>query len=385
MANNKFLYNDNIKRLVQFRHELHACAEMSGDEKVTSQKIISQLKRLSPDSLYENVGGYGVIAVFNGLQKGPSVLFRADMDALGIEEKNNLSYRSKNQKVSHKCGHDGHCASLLGLAQIFSENRPQKGKAILLFQPAEETGEGASAVINSEVYQILNPDYCFAYHNLPGYPLNTIVCKKDSFTASVKSLIVKLDGKAAHAAEPELGINPSTAIADILSQFDTLSNNNIHNEKFTLITPVHINMGNLDYGTSASKAEMHFTIRAWTEGIISKLEEDLKILCKMAARHHNLSIDFEVCQAFASNTNNHDAVNAITTSANELQLNTELRKMPFKWGEDFGYFTQHCVGAMFGIGSGEECRALHNPDYDFPDSILSTAINMFYQISTKYL
>ena len=204
-----------INLLTQFRKSLHAYPEISGKEFETQKKIICFLEEKTETEFYK-VANTGVMVIFKGNDPGPTVMIRGDIDALPINETNTFEHRSKIKGVSHKCGHDGHTSILLGLAILLNQEPIIKGKVLLLFQPAEEIGMGAESVLNDTVFNNYNIDYSFALHNLPGYPLHQIVVKDNEFTANVKSIIIKLSGKTSHASEPEKGINPSTAIAELL-------------------------------------------------------------------------------------------------------------------------------------------------------------------------
>ncbi|MFO7672234.1 MAG: amidohydrolase, partial [Lutibacter sp.] len=357
----------------------------SGKEYNTAKSVAKFLKTCATTKVTENIGGTGIVAEFDSGKAGKSVMFRAELDALPIQEINTFAHASTIDGVSHKCGHDGHTTVLLGLARILSEQKPKTGKVFLLFQPAEEDGEGAKAVFANPQFETLKPDYIFAFHNLPSYPLNQIVVKNNSFTTAVKSIIIKINGKTAHAAEPENGLNPALAIAEILQESAKFSNNDTNRNDFTLITPIHIEMGEIAYGISAGYGEIRLTIRTWNEETMEKLIVDLKKCIDKTSENHQIPITYSWTQEFYANQNDDTAVSLIKEVATNLSFDIFERKFPFKWGEDFGLFTQHFKGAMFGIGSGEESPALHNPDYDFPDEILPNAIQLFHQISLRIL
>jgi len=376
---------DLISELIAFRKMLHANPEVSGKEYNTANSVAKFLKTCTPSKVIENIGETGIVAVFDSGKPGKSIMFRAELDALPIQEINTFEHASTIKGVSHKCGHDGHATVLLGLARLLSKQKPKTGKIFLLFQPAEENGEGAKAIFSDLKFEDFKPDYIFAFHNLPGYPLNQIVVKNNSFTTAVKSIIIKINGKTAHAAEPENGLNPALAIAEILQESAKLSNNDPDRDDFTLITPIHIEMGEISYGISAGYGEVRLTIRTWSEHIMEKLTADLIMCIEKASKNHQMPITYSWTQEFYANQNDDKAVALIKEAANSLSFDIFERKFPFKWGEDFGLFTQNFNGAMFGIGSGEKSPALHNPDYDFPDEILPNAIQLFHQISLQIL
>lgn len=366
--------------LRDFRRTLHSHPEVSGEEKETSRRIRAFLLNTNADSIESDIGGYGIVATWDSGKPGKHLLFRADMDALPIEEENDLDYISKNKGVSHSCGHDGHSTILCGLAFFISQNRPSSGKVSLLFQPAEENGEGAKAMLADPKFKPFKPDLVFALHNLPGYPQGTVVLKKGNFTAAVNSLVINLKGKTAHAAEPENGVNPALALAEILQQSIAMENNKAAREDMRVVTPVFVELGEKAYGISAGKASIHLTLRCWNDDYLRKLEKDIEDLTIAIAERHRLKVDFDYTQTFHANVNHPEAFNVLQKAVANSGLTAIERAYPFKWGEDFGLFTNEFNGCMFGIGSGENSPALHNPDYDFPDNITPDGVRVFSEI-----
>jgi len=362
------------------RKTFHQHPELSLHEFLTNKRINDFLQQqCSPTNRIQKVGKTGVLVTFDSGQPGHHILFRGDIDALPIQEVNDFDYCSVVDGVSHKCGHDGHTTTLLALAHRFSQQPPTKGKASLLFQPSEEDGRGAEAVLSDVKFDI-EPDFVFAYHNLPGFPLNQIVVRHGSFTAAVTSLIVKFNGKTSHAAEPEHGINPAHAIAQIIQEAEKYSNNIDGQDDFSVITPVHVTVGEKAYGISAGYGELHYTIRAWTNEQLDKTCKAVLATIEKVAQEHQLSYETSWTQHFRANQNDTNAVDAVVAAAQKNDYSLTHKSQPFKWGEDFGLFTQKFKGAMFGIGSGEDCPALHNPDYDFPDEIIPVGVQLFYSI-----
>lgn len=362
------------------RKELHKHPELSGEEKETAGRIAGWLEEWGGCQLVTGLGGHGLAAVYESGKKGPALLFRAELDALPIEEENDFDYRSAQPNVAHKCGHDGHMAVLLALGQKLAKQAPAKGKVILLFQPAEESGEGAMKVLDDPAFAKLQPDWAFAFHNLPGYTTHKIVWREGSFTAAARSLIIRLKGKTSHAAEPEFGINPALAIAELIRQSSELQETDIYSSDFALITPIYIEMGDKAYGTSAGQGELHLTIRTWSEKNMERLVEKLEKMARETAEKYELKYQTEWLHVFYTNRNDDEAIDRVREAAKKLGYELWERKVPMKWGEDFGAFTQRYKGAMFGIGSGEDCPTLHNPDYDFPDEIIPTGADLFEEI-----
>ena len=370
----------DIKKLNKLRRHLHKHPEVSENEKETSETLYQFIKEYEPSNIIYPIGGYGILATWDSGKKGSEILIRGDMDALPIQEFNEFDYKSKNEGVAHMCGHDGHSTILGGLAMHLKSKPLQSGRVHLLFQPAEENGMGAKAVLEDSKFKTINPDFVFALHNLPGYQLHEIVVKENAFTCAVNSVIINLKGKTSHAAEPEHGLNPAEAMAEIIQRVLKKNNNNIEQKDMRVITPVYAKLGEKDYGISAGDATVHFTIRCLNNEQLNALENEIVQLSKKIADKHQLKIDINFTQSFTANMNHSEAVEIVRKAAEKNDLNLSERKYPFKWGEDFGLFTTKYKGCMFGVGAGENCPALHNPDYDFPDEIIETAANVFIEI-----
>ncbi|MDX2301277.1 MAG: amidohydrolase [Microscillaceae bacterium] len=373
----------NLQDLVSLRQALHREPEISNFEEQTAHKIAAFLTAFQPQQMIEHIGGHGLMAIFQGTEIGPTILIRCELDALPIPEELPLRYRSKYPQVSHKCGHDGHMAIVAGLAP--SLQKLSKGRVILLFQPAEETGEGAIRMLQDAKMHGIFVDYAFALHNLPGYPLHSILVKEGSFNAASKGMIVTLKGLTSHAAEPEKGINPSIALAEIIQELHQLSLEKDKFNNFTLITVIHALLGEISFGTSPGNAELRFTLRAFEN-------EDMRMLSSLTvSRIMNIvekkKIAWQVnwTDEFAATVNDPHCVQIIREVALKENFSLQELDQPFKWSEDFGQFTKKYKGAIFGLGAGLDHPALHNPNYDFPDEIIETGIRMFEGIIQKIL
>ena len=371
------------EKLSQLRRQLHKHPELSGKERYTARTISNLFQSLTPDEIIYGLGGNGAAFIFNGNQPGKTILFRSELDALPIKEINTFDYHSEQEGVAHKCGHDGHMVILTGLAQKIAANLNFSGRVIFLFQPAEETGEGARLVLDDEKFKSIKPDYVFALHNLPGFSENKIIFREGVFTAASKGMVIKLPGKTSHAAEPEKGINPAKAVSKILEGLINIpSRENIFKD-FTLITIVHTVLGEIAFGTSAGYAEIRATLRSFSNQDMEQLTRFAEELVHNICRGEKIVPEISYQEEFPACENHSYAVNVITEAAGKLGLETETIKIPFKWSEDFGWFLQQFPGAIFGLGAGKKHPALHNPDYDFPDMIISAGVEMFFEIAKQ--
>lgn len=366
--------------LSDIRRHLHANPELSGVEETTAQYICDQLERIGVDRVVRNVGGASVLAEIGPSNASSCFLVRAELDALPIEEENGFIYKSRVDGVSHKCGHDGHMTIVLGLAQKLLSIPLSDSKILLLFQTAEEIGVGAKSVIESGELDRYNIDAAIALHNIPDKPINQILSKAGAFTPSVLSVKYKLKGKETHAAKPNSGLNPSYLIADIIKYSLDHQLADSTSDDFVLYTPIEISAGQNAYGTAAGNGVIGFTMRAWDNAMLLEHLENFKTYVEKRAVGYGIALEFDVFDEFEANTNDKHLYEVLVKACDNVGCDLSELEKPFSWGEDFGAFSKVAPTLMFGLGAGEECPDLHNPDYDFPDEIIPTGVNVFYQI-----
>ncbi len=338
-----------------------------------------------PTEIVEDLGGAGLMAIFNFIGAGPTVVIRCELDALPIAEQNQFDHKSVNPEISHKCGHDGHMAIVAGLIFWIRDQKFRRGKIALLFQPAEETGQGARAVVADSRFEALNPDFVFALHNLPGHSKHQILLKSGATTCSVISLAIYLEGKTCHASEPEHGVNPAQAIAEILDGTMAFQNAQGRDSNFAIITPIHLAMGNKWYGISPGEGEVHFTMRTLDDESMKKLKGNLSDLTKRVSDSFGLQVRWEWLEYFPATHNHPDCVKVVREAAIKNGLDLQTVDLPFRFGEDFGWFSKSYPSCFFGLGAGFDVPALHHADYDFPDDIIPTGQQIFQGIIEQIL
>ena len=371
--------------LEALRKELHAHPELSGKEEKTAQKIVDFLSNYEPDNLITNIGGYGLIAVYEGKEAGPTIAFRCELDGLPVSEINEFDHKSKFKDLGHMCGHDGHMAMVAGLAPFIKKNSLKRGKVILIFQPAEETGKGAFAMIDDEKFKNFSPDYIFATHNLPGFPFGEVVLKENVFAAASKGMIVKYKGKTSHAAEPENGINPYKAVASLLEAVPSIPNS-MEFSDLVLVTPVYAHLGEDQpyFGVNPGNASVMFTLRTYFNEDMDLLEKRAVSAAEKIAKAEGLKLEISWDEAFEATTNDTESLEVVRKAAENTGVQYSSIHQPFKWSEDFGYFTNRFKGAIFGLGAGENHPDLHNPDYDFPDKLIEKGVAIYKAIIKEF-
>ena len=366
------------------RHALHEHPQTAGNEQFAHDMIVKHLQGLHPTKVYTNVGGYGVIAVWETKDSNnqaikhssiPTIAFRADIDALPI---------------GHRCGHDGHTTILLRLAELIDGMTGDSviGKNILLlWQPAEETGTGSRAILDSGILQQYDIRAIYGLHNLPGYPLGTVVLCPHTFAAASTGVVYRLDGRETHASTPELGINPGLAVAEIINRFSGFNEHSLNQssiQTFKQSTLICVRVGQPAFGTSAGHAEVMFTLRAFTNDAMECLLTDANNAVDEIAARHGLAVTRSLVEPFRATENNPVCVKAIEKAAHGMPLSVVYKDIPNRWSEDFAEYLLEFPGAMFGIGSGEQQPELHHPDYDFPDELIEPAAQLFFRIFLSF-
>ncbi|WP_138430385.1 amidohydrolase [Fodinibius saliphilus] len=369
-----------LDELIDLRHRLHAIAELSNEEDETSSEIVKYLKSTSPDRIQTDIGGQGVLATYESGNEGPHLLLRCELDALPIPDVNDTEYQSKTEGVGHKCGHDGHMAILCGVAKLLQDEPPETGKVTLLFQPAEETGEGARRVLDDPKFQEYAPDYCFALHNLPGFKKNQIIIREDVFAAASVGMEVNFKGATAHAAHPEQGRSPALAMAQVVQAFSAAPQFYSPLEKAAKVTVINARLGERAFGTSPGDATVLATLRTYDEALLEKLKENCLEIAEQTAQTYSLAVNHEWVEPFPATKNSKEATQAIISATEKLDYEMVKKEHPFSWSEDFGHFTNEIGGAMFGVGIGTDHPSLHAENYDFEDDVIATASKLFIQI-----
>lgn len=372
---------DDPGGLIALRRELHQAPEISGEERQTAARIAGLVESLRPDAMLAGLGGTGVAAVFDSGRPGPAVLFRAELDGLPIHETGDRAWRSRIEGRGHLCGHDGHMAILAGLASVVAARRPGTGRVIVLFQPAEETGAGASAVIADPRFATLSPDYAFALHNLPGLPLGSGAVRTGASNFASEGLSIRLEGRTAHASQPEAGLSPATAVCELIAALPDLPSKLGFDPGTALSTLVHARLGEAAFGIAPGEADVWATLRSVDDRRQQQLMRAARELVLKSAERHGLTVALKGHDRFAACRNHPDAEALVRTAfaLHDVAI-TEIAE-PFRWSEDFGLFGSVAKSALFVLGAGVDHPRLHNPDYDFPDELIPLGVRLFAQIA----
>lgn len=374
------LTNRDISELTAFRRALHRAPEVSRQEQETARTIAAAL---TADQVVTGLGGHGVAAIYNGDEPGPTVMFRAELDALPIQELSDAGHRSTIPGRGHLCGHDGHMTILMGVSRLLSRNRPAKGRVILMFQPAEEDGSGAAAVLADPRWPDLRPDWAFSLHNAPGHALGHAHLRAGPVNCASQGLKIRLTGKTAHASQPETGTSPAPALAALIPALTSLGQGGPLASGFRLCTVTHARLGEPAFGIAPGEAELWVTLRTLEDAAMAALRAEAVALAH--AHSPDLTVTFETHDDFAASVNHPDAVACMATALDALHIPHSPGEI-WRASEDFGRFgAAPTKSAMLFLGAGLHHPALHNPDYDFPDDLTPIGTHLFHRIARDLL
>lgn len=372
--------------LVPLRKEIHQYPEISGKEEKTADRIKEKLQTFKPDEIVTGLGGHGVLARFKCSSGNPqkTIMFRAELDAISVREETGLPYQSKKENAMHGCGHDGHMAILIGLAEWLDKNRPDMVDVYLLFQPAEETGEGAARVLEDSRFQALDIDHGFALHNLPGFAEKAIICKDGTFAAGSVGIEVTIKGAYSHAAYPEQGLNPSGTAAELIRRIDREMEGYREDQQGNKLVCTFIKMGERAFGISPGKAEVGFTIRSESDEILEEGVNQIKEIIDELKSSFKGDITLKEVEPFRAAVNSGEGVEIIRNVSDKQTFSCQELEAPFPWSEDFGEFRRQFPITIFGLGAGEGSPPLHSEKYDFNDELIRVGIGMFSGIVDYY-
>ena len=379
------LTNRDIADLVAFRRELHRFPEISNEEERTAQRVVDFLADTGPNKVLTGLGGHGVAMIYEGAEPGPTILFRSELDALPIAELPDIPHRSTVPGKSHMCGHDGHTTILAALARQFGRRPPARGRVVLMFQPAEETGNGAAGVVADPRYEKIRPDFAFSLHNLPGTPLGHVRLKPGVVNCASRGMRIALDGKTAHSSMPETGISPMLAVSRLMPALAKLGGGSFHDDDFAMVTVTHAAMGEPVFGIAPGHAEIRATLRTRLDGCMADLCASAEALVREATEAERLRHTIDYHEIFVASLNAPEAVDNLRAALDAEGISHDEEELPLRASEDFGVFGHSSKSAMFFLGAGVDRPSLHNPDYDFPDDLIAIGARIFMRTARNLL
>ena len=380
------LSNSDLVELTAWRRMMHQFPEVSGAERATALRVVAGLRALQPEQIITGLGGHGVAAVFDGVAPGPTVMFRAELDALPITEISTADHQSTIPGKGHLCGHEGHMTLLMGLGRLIARQRPARGRVVLMFQPAEEDGSGAAAVVADPAYDAIKPDWAFGLHNMPGVAFGQAWLTAGTICCASVGMKIRLTGKTAHAAWPQTGLSPAAAMAALIPALTALGAVAPIGPDYRLVTVTHAVLGVPAFGIAPADAEVWATLRTRDNAPMLELRKLAETLALVEAETAGLGVQISYHDDFAATINDAQAAAHFVQALDILHIPHSAGDLPTRSSEDFGRFgAGNTKLAMVMLGAGVDHPALHNPDYDFPDDLIPIGVQVFHRVMTDLL
>ena len=356
--------------IVKWRHDFHRNPELQYELPKTAAKVADLLRSFGCDEVVEGIGKSGVVGVIHGqVDTSRRVIgLRADMDALPIEEKADILYKSKVPGIMHACGHDGHTSMLLGAAQYLCETRNFDGRAAMIFQPAEEGGAGAKAMIDDGLVTRFNIDEFYGIHNMPGIETGKFAIRLGPLMASADRFKIILTGKGGHAAMPHLAVDTTLVAAQILVNLNLIVSRSIDPLKRVVVTAGTFKTDSSALNVIANTVELEGSVRSLDEDMRDLVQERLHQVAEGTAAANQCEITIEYERGYPITDNNEEATqHAISVASSVSEVDTDTP--PIMPSEDFAYMLMEKPGAFIFLGNGDS-QMLHNPEYIFDDEAI---------------
>ncbi|HIF9413461.1 TPA: M20 aminoacylase family protein [Photobacterium damselae] len=379
-----------IKNIVtEWRHHIHKHPEFGFEEEMTSAFVAQKLEEFGLE-VHKNIGKTGVVGILKCGNSEHSIGLRADMDALHICEKNTFAHASVHDGVMHACGHDGHTAMLLGAAYQLSQSKNFDGTVYFIFQPGEEHGVGAKAMIADGLFTRWNIDAVYAMHNLPGIPEGHFVTRPHSIMASESSFEIEVIATGGHAAMPHMCTDPIVVGSQIVLALQTIVSRHLSAIDETAVISVTEFATNGTVNVIPSRVTIKGDTRSFTDQALHKIEKAIERIVAGQCMAAGVDYKYNFNNSFLSTINTPEetdhAVKAALAVAGEDKVNGSCQ--PFTISEDFSFMLREAKGCYILVGNGVgECggTALHNPHYDFNDNILMSGVNFWQTLVEQQL
>ena len=355
-----------LPEMTEFRHAMHENPELSGKETVTSVRVGELLEQYGYE-VTRHIGGNGIVASLKNGNGRKSIGIRADMDALPIREETDLEYASKNEGVMHACGHDGHTTTLLTAARALAATKNFDGTVHLIFQPAEEIGAGAKAMINDGLFERFSCDAIYGLHNWPGLEQGKIQFTKKAMMASVDKATIVIYGKGGHGARPESAIDPVIVASSIVMALQTIVSRNVPPLQSAIISTGSIHGGEA-FNIIPDSVTISLTVRSFSADIQNLVEERIKQIVEAQAKSFGAtaSVNYERLVPAVVNHPDHSDF-ALHVAKRVLGADRVVEtEIPTTVSEDFAFMLEARPGAFFFLGNGDSA-SLHSPHYNFDD------------------
>lgn len=371
--------------MIAWRHHIHAHPETAFEEKNTTQFIIEKLQSFGITELFTDFAPTGVVGLIHGKKPGRYIALRADIDALDIVEENNIEYCSTIRGKMHACGHDGHTATLLGVAKYLSEHRDFTGTVVVIFQPAEENEGGARVMVENGLFDKLPIEAVYGIHNQPNMNLNHFYINHGPMMASYDVFEIKVTGQGAHAAAPHLGKDTILTATQIVNALQSIVSRNLDPISSLVVSVTQIHSGDT-WNVLPQQAVIRGTVRSFSAQVQDLAEDRIKQIASGIAATFDAKAEVDYQRRYPATINYPTQADIAIEAAKKVvgQDNIVVDPQPSMGSEDFAFMLQKIPGVYVWLGAGKGAN-LHNPAYNFNDEVLTTGAQYFVEIVNQEL
>ena len=373
---------DLHEEVAAWRRDIHENPEILYETHRTSALVADKLKSFGCEEVVTGIGRTGVVAVIRGKSdtRGRAIGLRADMDALPMQEQGDLPHASKIPGAMHACGHDGHTAMLLGAAKYLAETRNFDGTAVVIFQPAEEGGNGAEAMCKDGMMERFGIDEVYAIHNSPGLEIGKFALRAGPILASVDEFTIQLQGRGGHAAKPQETVDTTVLMAHLICALQTVVARNMDPVLQGVLSITSAETSSKAFNVIPDRAEVRGTIRTHSREVRAMIPERLQAIVDGITASFGGSADLSFHLGVPVTINDAEATEHARRAAESVAGADGCEEVPVMMGgEDFSFMLEERPGAMIRLGNGPSA-GLHHPEYDFNDEAIPAGISWFAEM-----
>jgi amidohydrolase len=375
---------DVVDEVVATRRDLHEHPELGFEEHRTSAMVAGRLREYGYE-VHTGIGQTGVVGVLRGTAPGKTIMLRADMDGLPIDEENDVPYRSRTPVHMHACGHDGHVAMLLGAARVVASRKDEiRGTVCFLFQPAEEGKGGAKAMVDDGVLERFGIERAYGLHLASSHPAGQVGVREGAFYASSDSIEITIEGKGGHGAAPHLSIDPVYVASQFVVAVQQIVSRNIDP-----IEPAVVTIGAFHGGTThnviPSRVQLMGTVRAFDAEVRAKMAERIERVLRGICESSGATYTFEYLWRYPVTSNDAEQTRYVRALAERVAGAEHVAEVPKLMGaEDFSFFAERVPACFFTIGSNggpDSAWPHHHARFDIDESALPTGVRMMIALA----
>ncbi len=370
--------------ITEWRRDFHANPELRFQEHRTAAKVAELLTSFGCEEVVSGIGQTGVVGVIHGRARGSGKVigFRADMDALPIPETTGLPHASMRPGVMHACGHDGHTAMLLGAAKYLAETRNFDGSVVLIFQPAEEGGGGARAMLEDGLMTRWGIQEIYGMHNWPSIPLGQFAVRDGPQMAATAFFDLSVKGQGGHAALPHKAVDTTVAAANVVVALQTIAARNIDPLKTVVVSTCGLRSDSNTYNVIPDEIILRGTVRYFDADVHETVQKRLREIAELTARAHGAEAHLQYTPRVPPTINTPAAAARAAEAAQKISGYVIRDLDPVMPGEDFSEMLSERPGAYLFIGNGDSAD-LHNPGYDFNDELIPIGCSWYAEMAEQ--